>query len=137
MPCNTSALTRKWPTLASLVEERLRDDPPAIHAVVHALNEWMHEHWTYNYADAMYPTPMISLSVLDEALKELEFVVANGAKAFLLHTAPVPTWKGRMSFALPVFDLLRGSATTLLRRAAEPLSIGGEVKVVDVAALED
>ena len=33
-----------WPTLASLVEERLRDDPDATHAVIHALNEWMHEH---------------------------------------------------------------------------------------------
>src|SRR5947209_17099491 len=27
-----------WPTLASLVEERLRDDPLATHAVIHALN---------------------------------------------------------------------------------------------------
>ena len=33
-----------WPTLASLVEERLRDDPDAIHVVIHALNQWMHEH---------------------------------------------------------------------------------------------
>ena len=32
-----------WPTLASLVEERLRDDPDAIHAIIHALNRWMHE----------------------------------------------------------------------------------------------
>ncbi len=38
-----------WPTLASLLEERLADDPKATHVVVHALNEWMHEHWTFNY----------------------------------------------------------------------------------------
>ena len=37
-----------FPTLASLVEERLRDDIPATHAVVHALNEWMLETWTFN-----------------------------------------------------------------------------------------
>jgi hypothetical protein len=37
-----------WPTLASLVEERLRDDPDTIHVVIHALNEWMHETWTFN-----------------------------------------------------------------------------------------
>ena len=30
-----------FPTLASLVEERLRDDPIAIHVIVHALNEWL------------------------------------------------------------------------------------------------
>jgi predicted TIM-barrel fold metal-dependent hydrolase len=93
-----------WPTLATGVEERLADDPDAIQVVLRAFNRWMLEHWTYNFADSMYPTPMISLSVLDEALKELEFVVEHGAKAFLLHTAPVPTWKGRRSFALPEFD---------------------------------
>ena len=93
-----------WPTLATGVEERLASDPDAIQVVLRAFNRWMLEHWTYNYADAMYPTPMISLSVLDDAIKELEFVVENGAKSFLLHTAPVPTWKGRRSFALPEFD---------------------------------
>jgi predicted TIM-barrel fold metal-dependent hydrolase len=93
-----------WPTLATGVEERLADDPGAIQAVLHAFNRWMLEHWTFNYEDAMYATPMISLSVLDDAINELEFVAANGAKAFLLHTAPVPTWRGRRSFALPEFD---------------------------------
>src|SRR4051794_25042768 len=29
-----------FPTLASLVEERMRDDPHMIHAVIHALNQW-------------------------------------------------------------------------------------------------
>lgn len=33
-----------WPTLASLLEERLVDDPNATHAVIHSLNPWMHEH---------------------------------------------------------------------------------------------
>jgi predicted TIM-barrel fold metal-dependent hydrolase len=93
-----------WPTLATGVEERLASDPDAIQVVLRAFNRWMLEHWTYNYADAMYPTPMISLSVLDDAIKELHFVVEHGAKAFLLHTAPVPTWKGRRSFALREFD---------------------------------
>ena len=49
------------PTLASLVEERLRDDPDATHVVIHALNQWMHEHWTFNYEDRIFPTPVITL----------------------------------------------------------------------------
>ncbi|HVM63504.1 MAG TPA: hypothetical protein VMU14_01495, partial [Acidimicrobiales bacterium] len=32
-----------WPTLASLLEERLRDDPVATHEVIHSLNQWMYE----------------------------------------------------------------------------------------------
>jgi predicted TIM-barrel fold metal-dependent hydrolase len=96
--------TLLWPTLASVVEERLADDPDAASAVVHALNQWMLEHWTFSYSDALYATPIITLAVLDKALEELEFVAANGAHIFLVRVAPVPTWKGRRSFALPEFD---------------------------------
>ncbi len=41
--------TLMFPTLASLLEERLRDDPDLTHAVIHSLNEWMHEEWSFNY----------------------------------------------------------------------------------------
>jgi predicted TIM-barrel fold metal-dependent hydrolase len=96
--------TLLWPTLASVLEERLAHDPDATCAVVHALNEWMHEHWTYAFSEAIYATPIISLAVLDKAMEELEYVAERGAKIFLIRVAPVPTWKGRRSFALPEFD---------------------------------
>ena len=32
-----------FPTLASLVEERMKDDPELIHDVIHAFNRWMYE----------------------------------------------------------------------------------------------
>jgi predicted TIM-barrel fold metal-dependent hydrolase len=96
--------TLLWPTLASALEERMADDPDAVCVVVHALNEWLHEHWSYVYADAIYSTPIISLAVLERALEELEYVHERGAKIFLIRVAPVPTWKGRRSFALPEFD---------------------------------
>ncbi|MEQ1787447.1 MAG: amidohydrolase family protein [Acidimicrobiales bacterium] len=93
-----------WPTLASLVEERLRDDPDATHAVVHALNQWMHEHWTFNYDDRIYPVPVITLPIVAEAIKELEWVLERGAKIILVRPAPVPGFRGPRSFALPEFD---------------------------------
>jgi predicted TIM-barrel fold metal-dependent hydrolase len=96
--------TLLWPTLGSVVEERLADDPDAACVVVHALNEWMHEHWGYVYSDSLYSAPIISLAVLSKAMEELDYVVERGARIFLLRVAPVPTWKGRRSFALPEFD---------------------------------
>ena len=93
-----------WPTLASLVEERLRDDPDATHAVVHALNEWMHETWTFNYEDRIFPTPVITLPIVDKAIEELEWVTERGAKVILIRPAPVPGFRGPRSFALPEFD---------------------------------
>ena len=64
--------TLLWPTLASVLEERVADDPEFAVTVIHALNEWMHEHWTYVYGDAIYATPIISLAAgADRALEEL------------------------------------------------------------------
>jgi predicted TIM-barrel fold metal-dependent hydrolase len=93
-----------WPTLASLLEERLRGDPPATHAVIHALNQWMVEHWTFNYEDRMFPTPVIHLGILDEAIKELEYVLDHGARIILVRPAPVWGFLGPRSPALPEFD---------------------------------
>jgi predicted TIM-barrel fold metal-dependent hydrolase len=103
-----------WPTLASVLEERLADDPDAVVAVIRALNDWMHEHWTFNYSDAIYSTPIISLAAgVGPAVEELERVASRGAKIFLLRVAPVPTWKGRKSFALPEFDPFWARVTEL------------------------
>src|SRR6478735_1696006 len=97
--------TLLWPTLASALEERMSNDPDGVCVVIHALNEWMHEHWTYVYSDAIFSTPIISLAAgNDVALAELEYIAERGAKIFLIRVAPVPTWKGRKSFALPEFD---------------------------------
>ena len=97
--------TLLWPTLASAHEERLADDPDVAVVVIHALNEWMHEHWTYAYSDAIYATPIISLAAgPGKAIEELGYIHERGAKIFLIRVAPVPTWKGRKSFALPEFD---------------------------------
>jgi predicted TIM-barrel fold metal-dependent hydrolase len=93
-----------WPTLASLLEERLRTDPVATHVVIHALNQWMHEHWTFNYENRIFPTPVITLPVVEQAIKELEWVVERGAKIVLIRPAPVPGFAGERSFALPEFD---------------------------------
>jgi predicted TIM-barrel fold metal-dependent hydrolase len=94
-----------WPTLASLLEERLADDPQATHVVVHALNEWMYEHWSFNVDDRIFPTPVITLPIRDEAIRELDRVVERGARAILVRPAPVPGLNGqRRSFALEEFD---------------------------------
>jgi predicted TIM-barrel fold metal-dependent hydrolase len=94
-----------WPTLASLLEERLADDPTATHVVVHALNEWMHEHWTFDFEGRIFPTPVVTLPDVDKAVAELDWVVERGARAILVRPAPVPDRGGRRrSMALPEFD---------------------------------
>jgi predicted TIM-barrel fold metal-dependent hydrolase len=93
-----------YPTLLSLIEERLKGDPEATHAVVHAFNEWAYETWQFNYEDRIFTTPAISLSICERAIEELEWVVGRGAKAILMRPAPVPGFRGSRSMALPEFD---------------------------------
>ncbi len=94
-----------WPTLASLIEERMADDPKATHAVVHALNQWMYESWSFNYENRIFATPIVTLPIVDRALEELAWVLEHGAKAILVRPAPVPDVDGRRrSFALEEFD---------------------------------
>jgi predicted TIM-barrel fold metal-dependent hydrolase len=95
-----------FPTLASLIEERMRDDPDTCHAVIHALNRWMHETWTFDYEGRIFPTPVITLPVVEKAIEELEWVVERGARAVLIRPAPAWGHRGPRSFALPEFDPL-------------------------------
>jgi predicted TIM-barrel fold metal-dependent hydrolase len=93
-----------WPTLASVIEQALPEDPLATHAVLHALNEWMYEHWTFGYENAVFATPAIGLSMVDRAIKELEWVTDRGARIVYIRPAPVFGFGGPRSFALPEFD---------------------------------
>jgi predicted TIM-barrel fold metal-dependent hydrolase len=93
-----------FPTLASLLEERLRDDPELTHAVIHSLNEWMYEEWTFNYQDRIFATPVITLPIVEKAIEELEWCLERGAKTVLIRPAPVPGFRGTRSFGFPEFD---------------------------------
>ena len=93
-----------FPTLASLLEERLRDDPEMTHAVIHSLNEWMYEEWTFNYEDRIFATPVITLPIVEKAIEELEWCLERGAKTVLIRPAPVPGFRGTRSFGFPEFD---------------------------------
>jgi predicted TIM-barrel fold metal-dependent hydrolase len=93
-----------FPTLASLVEERMKDDPEVIQAIVHALNQWMYETWQFNYEDRIFSTPVITLGIVDEALAELEWVLERGARCVLVRPGPVPGFRGTRSPGLPEFD---------------------------------
>lgn len=93
-----------FPTLASLLEERMRDDPEMIHAVVHSLNQWLHETWSFNYENRIFTTPVLALPIVDKAIEELEWVMERGAKAIVVRPAPVPGFRNSRSFAYPEFD---------------------------------
>ncbi len=93
-----------YPTLASLVEERMKDDPDLCADAIHALNQWMIEAWPYAFERRIFSTPVIATGLVDRAMQELDFVVEHGARAILLRPAPAWGYRGPRSFALAEFD---------------------------------
>jgi predicted TIM-barrel fold metal-dependent hydrolase len=93
-----------FPTLASLVEERLIDDPALTQVGIRAFNEWLHDEWTYDYHGRMFATPIVNPCVLDEGIAELERLLDRGARVVLLRPAPVSGLRGSRSPFLPEFD---------------------------------
>ena len=93
-----------FPTLASLLEERMRDDPDLTHVVVHSLNQWIHDEWTFNYHDRIFATPIITLPIVEKAIEELEWCLDRGARCILIRPAPAWGLRGPRSPGLPEFD---------------------------------
>jgi predicted TIM-barrel fold metal-dependent hydrolase len=93
-----------YPTLANLVEHSAAEDPELVVAIIHALNQWMLETWGYTHEGRLYMTPVISCALVDDARRELRFVLDHGAKAVLMKPAPVKGLRGWRSPALPEFD---------------------------------
>lgn len=96
--------TLMFPTLASLLEERMRDNPELTHAVIHSLNEWLDEVWTFDYENRIFTTPVITLPIVEAAVEELHWVLSRGAKTVLVRPAPVPAYGGSRSFGYEEFD---------------------------------
>ena len=93
-----------FPTLASLIEERLIDDPALTQVAIRAFNEWLHDEWRYDYEGRIFATPIVNPCVLDEGIAELERIIERGARAVLLRPAPVSGLRGTRSPFLEEFD---------------------------------
>jgi predicted TIM-barrel fold metal-dependent hydrolase len=92
------------PTLASVIEERLAHKPDAITALFHSLNQWTVEECGLARHNRLFPVSMVNLANVDTAVKELDFLLANGARVVGVRPAPVPGIEGSRSMGYPEFD---------------------------------
>jgi predicted TIM-barrel fold metal-dependent hydrolase len=96
--------TLMFPTLASLLEERMRDDPDLCHAAVHSLNQWLLDEWGFNHENRIFTTPVIALPIVEKAIEELEWALDKGARCILIRPAPAWGLRGPRSPGLEEFD---------------------------------
>jgi predicted TIM-barrel fold metal-dependent hydrolase len=93
-----------FPTLASIVEERIGARGEVSAALFHSLNRWAAEEWGFARENRVFTVPFISLTDVNAAVKELEFVLENGARVVNIRPAPVPDIRGSRSFGLEEYD---------------------------------
>jgi predicted TIM-barrel fold metal-dependent hydrolase len=93
-----------FPTLASVIEARLGGKADTTCALFHSLNMWIDEEWGFARKDRLFSAPFISLTDIDKAVAELEFVLAKGARSVAIRPAPVPGIGGGRSPGYPEFD---------------------------------
>ena len=93
-----------FPTLASLIEERMRDAPGPTHEVIHSLNQWLYETWSFDYEGRIFVTPIITLPIVDRAIEELDWVLQRGARVVLIRPAPAYGYRGPRRFGKEEFD---------------------------------
>jgi len=93
-----------FPTLASMLEERLGARADVSAALLHSLNRWTLDEWGFARKDRLFSVPFISLTDVDRAVRELEFVLEHGARCVGIRPAPVPDLRGSRSFGLPDYD---------------------------------
>lgn len=93
-----------FPTLASVIEGHMNEDHELMAAVIHALNAWIVDEWSFSYKDRLFPGAYISLADVDLAIEELEYALKNGAKFIMLRPAPVPGHFGSRSPGTKEFD---------------------------------
>jgi len=94
--------TLMFPTTAVGVEYQLQSDVEALTASLTAFNRWIEEEWGFGSTESpIYSAPLLNLTDMDWAVKELERVLDRGAR--LVHLRPGPV-AGKRSPADPAHD---------------------------------
>lgn len=90
------------------LEFEFADDVDAIHANARAYNRWIHAEVGYAHAGRMFLPPYLPLADVDQAVDELERVIAEGAPVVAIATGHAHGGRsdprGGRSVADPVFD---------------------------------
>jgi len=93
-----------FPTLGVGMESSLQHDPEAVVAAFQAFNRWIEDDWGYAYKDRIFAAAYITLVDVDEAVKEVERVLALDCRVVNVKGGPVFSGADSYSPGDPRFD---------------------------------
>jgi predicted TIM-barrel fold metal-dependent hydrolase len=62
--------------------------PDELYANLDAYNRWLDQEWGFAYQGRIFAVPVISMRVLERAVRQVEWAIERGARAVLLRTGP-------------------------------------------------
>jgi predicted TIM-barrel fold metal-dependent hydrolase len=93
-----------FPSQGVCMEGPMQPDIEASVDIFRAFNRWLDDDWGFAYQNRIFGVPYLTLSDLDSALRELEWVIERGARIVTIRSGPVFTPDGMKSPADPMFD---------------------------------
>ncbi len=93
-----------FPTLGVGIEHPMRHDAEVTHATLHAFNQWLDDDWGFAHRGRLFAAPMLSLMDPAQAVAELDWCLARGARLVHLRPAPVPGAPHSRSLGDRLFD---------------------------------
>jgi len=93
-----------FPTLGVGMEESLKHDPEACVAAFRAFNRWIDEDWGFAYRGRIFAAPYFTLVDVTEAVRQLDWALARGARLICMRAAPIATATGSASPGDARFD---------------------------------
>lgn len=93
-----------FPSQGVCMEGPMQPDIEASVHILRAFNRWLEEDWGFAYRDRIFAVPFLTLSDVDQAVKELEWCLDRGARVVSIRNGPAFTPEGTRSPADPRFD---------------------------------
>ncbi len=118
------------PTLAMAYEEDLQYDPEAAAVSFHSFNQWLLDDWGFSYVGRIFSPPYLAMGDVDAAVKEVDWMLAQGAKLIVVRPCATYTKDGWKSPGDRIFDRvwcrIEEAGVTLIPHVAETGSFGLE-----------
>jgi len=101
------------PTTGVGIEPQLREPKhrEALYPSIRAFNRWVEEDWGYGLDGRIYGALMMTLVDLDEAIREVDRIIAAGARFVVLTTGPI---EGRSPGDPEIKQIMRDNFASLV-----------------------
>jgi len=93
-----------FPSQGVCMEGQMQPDIEAAVAVYRAFNRWLDDDWGFAHRDRIFGVPYLTLSDVEGAIEELDWVLGRGARVVAIRPGPAFTPQGSKSPADPMFD---------------------------------